>query len=177
MAAIWIHDDAAWGVLPMTTSQFAMRDEPGAAALREVADADLNPTDAVIVRCATGETLDGPWVLLAAPGWDVAVNGSPILGMKILADRDEVRLGRRRFYFSAERLVRPEPFRGPAGICCARCTAPIAIGSVAVRCGCNLWFHQDPTAELGCYVYADRCCGCEAPTWLDADFTWTPEGL
>jgi hypothetical protein len=106
------------------------------------------------------------------------VNGAPVFGLRILAHRDEVRIGRRQLYFSTERLIRPEPFAGRAGTCCALCGRPIAPGATAVRCGCGLWFHQSAESEeFACYMYADRCCGCEAPTSIDADLKWTPEGL
>ena len=176
MAAFWMQCDGEWGAMSLNAQQLELRDEPGAAAVRLAADdgAENGAVDpAVLVRVP--RMLDGPWVLLAAPGSNVFVNGSQIFGMRILADKDEVRLRRQKWYFSTERLIRAEPFAGREGTCCALCRQPIVQGTMAVRCRCNLWFHQ--TEEYGCWLYADRCCGCESPTAIDAGFAWTPEGL
>jgi len=176
MAAMWVHCDGEWGVAWLTTGPFALRDELGAVPVRRAPGdgaAGIEVDPAALVRGSRAP--DGPWVLLAAPGSNARVNGAPIFGMRILADRDEVRLGRQQWYYTSERLVRPEAFAGREGTCCARCGGPIAKSSMAVRCRCNLWYHQNE--DLGCWLYAERCCGCEAPATIDAGFAWTPEGL
>jgi hypothetical protein len=174
MAALWVYSDGEWGVVTLTDMRFSLRDKPGAAALGRSTGANHDgAADPVVLVRVHRE--DAPWALLAAPHANVRVNGSPVFGIRLLADRDEVRLNRQQWYFTSERLIRPELFPGPEGTCCARCREVIDIGTVAVRCGCSLWFHH--TEEYGCWQYADRCCGCEAPTTIDADFKWSPEGL
>ena len=87
-----------------------------------------------------------PWLLLAhGPG--VTVNAEPLIsGLRVLADRDEIRIGRSRLYFSAERCARVERFTGSSRpVHCPRCDAPIAAGELVVRCpgaSCGLLHHH-----------------------------------
>lgn len=170
MSAIWILSEGEWAVMPLVEPRFFLRDRAVAAAVGTSAR-DAATAAAMLVSREKHDT----WVLFAGPGMNVLVNGLPIAGIRILAHRDEVRVGRQQLYFSAERLIRPEPFAGPDGTCCARCLSPILRGDLAVRCGCNLWYHQSDS--LGCWLYTDRCCGCDAPTTIDAEYSWSPEGL
>ena len=157
MATVWTQVESDWAVTSLPQARFALRGDAGQSAV-------LAPVDA-----------RGPWVLLARPGSSAEVNGAATCGIRILSHRDEIRLGDKQWYFSTERIVRAEPFAGPAGTCCARCGEEIVPGSPAAQCGCGLYYHQAP--EWGCFLYADICRACEAPTRLDAEYQWTPEGL
>jgi hypothetical protein len=122
------------------------------------------------------------WVLYSSPRGGVRVNATRLgLGMRLLRDRDEVRLGRSRLIFSTERLARVEPFPGLGReVLCPRCKLPIDVGTPAVQCPnarCGLWFHQDVEHDLPCWTYAPTCASCEQPTSLEAGFAWTPAHL
>lgn len=170
MAAIWTHLPDEWGVMQLTEGHAVLRDDACAPVAR--ADGNDGPNEsALLVHRKNGNS---PLLLCAADS-NVLVNGSPTFGIRILADRDEVRVGRQQFYFSAERVVRPEPFAGPDGTRCARCGIAILKETLAAQCGCGLWFHE--SQDSGCFLYADRCCGCESPTAIDAGFCWSPDGL
>ena len=116
------------------------------------------------------------WVVIGAPG--VHVNGAPLdTGIRLLRDRDELRAGGRRTFFSGESLAEVVLFPGgERSVFCPRCRLEVAPGSPAVRCpGCNVWHHQ--TDDMPCWTYGDHCTLCEQPTALDVGFRWTPEGL
>lgn len=125
-----------------------------------------------------GTRTDGPWVVLGPAS--VRVNGAPLdLGIRVLADRDEVRVGRTRVFISAETLAAIEPFPGSEGVTiCPRCKLEVVAGQPAVRCpACRVWHHESGAEDgLGCWTYAQRCAtpGCEQPTALDAGFRWIP---
>jgi hypothetical protein len=105
------------------------------------------------------------------------VNGEPLwLGLRLLRDRDEIRLGpAARVYFSAERLAEVVPFPSPAReVHCPRCHQIIVAGSPAVACpGCQTWHHA--TAGLPCWTYDQRCAMCPQATALDAGLSWSPQ--
>jgi len=116
------------------------------------------------------------WVLLGPPS--VVVNGMPLdTGIRVLQDRDELRSGDVRTFFSSEALAAVAPFiPGPTTACCPRCKLEIVAGSAAVRCpGCKIAHHQ--TEDLPCWEYAPRCALCDQPTALEAGFRWTPDGI
>jgi hypothetical protein len=118
----------------------------------------------------------GTWVVVGSPA--VRVNGAPLdAGIRVLRDRDELRIGGRRTFFSTETLAAVVPFPdGERPVPCARCTLAVASGSPAVRCPqCRLWHHQSEARP--CWAYAERCTACDQPTALDAGFRWTPEPL
>jgi len=116
------------------------------------------------------------WVLLAARG-RVAVNGSPVCGLRVLRDRDEVCFhGGARVYFSTEKLASVHPHEGDTALRCPRCKQAIARGAVVVTCPhCRAVCHQ--TADLPCWTYGATCPLCQQPSALDAGFQWTPEEL
>lgn len=119
------------------------------------------------------------WALLTSGLVPVQVNGAPVpLGLTIIADRDEIRIGRgRACFFSTESFARIEPYplSAPTGLC-PRCGLPIPAASPAVKCpGCGLWHHASD--ELGCWTYAEQCAECPQETALDTGFRWTPEEL
>ena len=107
----------------------------------------------------------------------VRVNGWALTtGLRVLADKDEIRIGdRASLFYSSESVAEIETFPGSdREIFCPRCTLVIQKGQSVVRCPCcQLIHHQD--AELGCWVYAPGCASCSHPTALDAGFRWAPD--
>jgi hypothetical protein len=140
-------------------------------------------TDVPVLLRQKGAPDGSTWMLLAPPEAGVHVNGLPLeLGLRVLRDKDEIRLGeRQRFFFSAEQVVQVVPFPGAdQEVCCARCLDPIAPGATAVQCpnpACGAWHHQMPEKNLPCWSYTPTCALCDQPTALDAGFRWTPEEL
>lgn len=117
----------------------------------------------------------GLWVLIGTEA--VRVNGSPLLGgVRVLRDRDELRVGARRCFFSEEEPPRLVSFPGAEPpVDCARCTQPLAAGDAAVRCACGLWHHQTP--DLPCWADFAHCAQCPRPTALDGGYRWSPDEL
>jgi hypothetical protein len=177
MAHFWVQDDSdAWAVFPLA-SQFLSLPDALAAAGPGAPDGQAT-SDAILVRSAgSGSTR---WVLIAAsPG--VLMNGVPLLtGIRVLLDRDEIRLGAARtVYFSSETLATVEDFPGSEqAMFCPRCKQEIARGVKAVRCPsprCRVWHHQ--TDDLPCWAYAPHCGLCDQPTDLGGSYRWSPEEL
>jgi hypothetical protein len=117
------------------------------------------------------------WALIAPNDAGVRVNSRPVsAGLRVLADKDEIRVGGEVRYFSTETLAAVEPF--PAAdrpVYCGRCRQVIEAGSAAVCCpGCNIWYHQ--RAKLPCFTYAEKCTFCDHATSLNSGFVWIPEG-
>jgi hypothetical protein len=150
----------AWQPMPLGSDGFTL---PGAGA------AGANAA-AMIARVAPAS-----WCALAASD-DVFVNGDRVrLGVRILRDRDEIRIGGVSHFFSTESLACVEAYSGD-GIQCARCQTEIASAQAAVRCPqCAVWHHEDPQAQLPCWSYRDRCARCPQPTALDGTYRWLPE--
>jgi hypothetical protein len=188
MAHLWVHaacENAAgqpalddWSVMPLDVDAFAIS---GAPAVRAPA---ISPDHGSVpafpgrsARLLRGTTPDGDaWIVVGSPA--VRVNGDPLdAGIRVLRDRDELRAGGSRTFFSAELLPAVVAFPGgERATFCPRCMLEIAPGSPAVRCPqCRIWHHQSD--ELPCWTYADRCTMCDQPTPLDAGFRWTPEDL
>jgi hypothetical protein len=192
MALTWLRDAEAgpWRWQPLAAPGYScVLGADGAIMLLADGAADVQ------LRPAQAGRSDA-WVLLVAPSARVFVNGELLLvGVHKLQDRDEVYLSRpaapgphpappadagARFYFSTERLAEVVPLPGDKPITCARCTADIVPGMLAVHCpshGCPAWHHQ--TADLPCWTYAEHCAGhgCAQPTALDVGFRWTPGDL
>jgi hypothetical protein len=159
MAHLWVEDDTAdgeWGVFPLVA---------GAAV--------IDPW----LRLEYATTPEGThWVLFGAPR--VCVNGNPLAaGIVVLRDRDEVLVGKRRYFFSTETLAVGEVYGGgDQRAFCPRCKLEIAAGTPVVRCpGCGVRHHESETYP--CWTYAEHCTMCDYPTALDAGFRWTPEAL
>lgn len=121
--------------------------------------------------------------LLTSGGVRVLVNGRPVLGgFRLLEHRDEIVVGRRRLYFSAESsptvtVFRQEP--GARACTCPVCRGPIKDGMTAVQCpGCSRWFHQLEPAEgqpaRRCWTFSPNCRICNHPTALGGEAVWTP---
>jgi len=181
MSYLWFEDTSVadadagesipWAVAPLDGARFALEESEGEdLPLRRASDA----ADVLLMR--GGEAGESGWVLLSRMG-GVRVNGSVVLGLRQLRDRDEISVPRAgRFFFSTEHLAEIEPFPGAdREIRCPRCTKPILKDTPAVRCPkCDLWHHQD---ERPCWTYAAQCASCDHVTELPSRFDWTPDGL
>lgn len=179
MAHLWFQDlPNEWAVIPLETPRAEL------ASLLVTAHGDV-PTgdardgsaDAVFLQHGTGN--QRAWHLLAAPDAEVWVNGLPVLaGLRVLADRDEIRIdGRDTFFFSTEELARVTPMPvTDKPVMCPRCRQRIEPDTLGVRCPqCGLWHHQSD--DLPCWTYAPTCALCPQPSALDAGFRWTPMEL
>lgn len=133
-------------------------------------------TEAVLV-CPGGDGCDDSWVLLAGTATGVRVNGLPTPGIRVLHDRDEIRLwthGEQMVFFSTERVASIQPYAGPEGARCPRCRRVLESGVPAVECPhCGVWHHEKP--EAFCWTYSEACAVCSQETRLDAGYDWQPE--
>jgi hypothetical protein len=147
-----------------------------------LAGADFGVPGVRLVRFGRGT--DRGVALLSRPGLRVLVNGQPVVGaFRILEHRDEVLVGRARFYFSAEAapvvtVFHPEP--GAKACTCPVCRGVIRDGDEAVQCpGCARWSHQiEPAAGKAarrCWTFAQTCRVCSHPTALSGEPVWRPE--
>jgi hypothetical protein len=172
-----------WVPVGNASGEGVARDEWRVAPLEETAygiDAAGAPSRAASSPAAPARVLSraagGAWVLFASD--DVRVNAEAVVcGMRVLRDRDEVRVGAHRSFYSDEELPRVVAFSAAEHppVDCVRCRQPLRAGDLAVRCPCLVWYHQ--SADLPCYEYTDRCGVCGGRTALDAGFRWSPEGL
>lgn len=175
MAHLWVRDEAEqWAVLPLEQAAFALTSCPPQPIVA-LSGARGLPASVLLLR--TGAT-ECTWVLIASPGAEVRVNGMPMAaGIRVLADRDEIRVSSASYYLSIESLARVDEL--PASdqtLFCPRCKQEIDKGAAAVRCpGCGVWHHQ--TEELNCWTYSDVCALCAHPTEMNGSFRWTPEEL
>src|SRR5437773_2503848 len=121
MAHLWVRDEAEqWAVLRLEQAAFTLTSVPP----RPVAclpGARGLPANVLLLRA--GEK-DCTWLLVAAAGAEVSVNGMPLVtGIQVLADRDEIRISSAdSYYFSTESLASVEEF--PASehaLFCPRC--------------------------------------------------------
>jgi hypothetical protein len=121
----------------------------------------------------------GPrWTLLAGRGAGVRVNGRPLaLGVRALADKDEILAGGRRLFFSTEELAQAVPFPGLAQPAfCPRCKQRLEPGDLAVCCpACHAWSHQ--SEKFPCWTYSPTCPLCAQGTALDAGYNFDPAAL
>jgi hypothetical protein len=173
MPLLWIDRDPAWAVLPLGELCVALTADRERPACLDPADGGIG---ALVVRMEQGGDV---WTLIAHhAGPPVRVNGSPLLlGVRVLRDKDEIRIQGSRFFFSTESQPHIEPFPGSAKTTfCPRCKEAIEKDSPAVRCpGCGVWHHQ--SEDLPCWTYDARCALCDQPSALDAGYRWTPEEL
>jgi hypothetical protein len=172
MAHLWIRTGAGqWDVLPLDAGAFDLTASPPRAVAPGAART-------AVLRRAEGQG-EPVWLLLAASGAGVSVNGLPApAGIRVLADRDEIQVdGGGPLIFSTEALARSEPFPGfDRTIFCPRCKLEIERGAQSVKCpACGIWHHQ--TEELPCWTYASSCALCPQPTGLETGYRWTPEEL
>jgi hypothetical protein len=179
MALIWQETPVnTWEATPLKGGRYGLG--PGGPA--EAASAGRIRPQTAAVQLLRGTTGGQPWVLLAARGSGLRVNGLSLeLGIRVLRHRDELFLvrPRRRFFFSTEGLPRVERFPdGLRAASCPRCHHLIHPGSLAVQCPneeCGVWHHQ--SADCLCWTEGERCAMCETPTELRAGFRWSPQDL
>jgi hypothetical protein len=188
MAHFWIQRDSGeWTAAELDGStNFMCADGLGTKSSPRAPETSLTAgagpgAAAVVRRCRP----DGDvWAVMAPSDVVVRVNGWPLsLGLCVLRDKDEIRLGDARpCFFSTERLARVETMAEPSSpACCPRCTLPIVGGTLGVRCPrCGVLHHQ--TDELPCW-YGDEderfttCANCDQPVTLGTEYQWTPDGL
>lgn len=104
----------------------------------------------------------------------VRVNGRPVLAsIRVLSDRDEIRLANKRLYFVSQDPLFIELYEGEP-LNCPRCSDVIASGSEVIRCHCGTLFHQ--SADHPCLTYGETCPTCGASSRLDGD-AWDPSEL
>ncbi len=103
----------------------------------------------------------------------VAVNGVPALPLRVLQDRDEIRVDGESMYFSIDGPADVVPFSGASSVRCGRCQGEMQEGVPAVQCPrCRSWHHQTPV--LPCWSYGPQCSGCDRPT---SGAAWQPAPL
>lgn len=135
----------------------------------------LPEKDTEVVLVCPG--IDGRWVLLAGAATRVRVNGLPTAGIRVLKDRDEIRVwahGDHIVFFSTEQTASILPYAGPEGAACPRCRQVFELGVPAVECPhCGVWHHE--TEQSPCWTYTTACAVCSKETCLDAGYDWRPE--
>ena len=175
MAHIWVDTGAEWALAELDGDEFVLTGER-ATPVRRRRTPDGGPAGTLLLR-GDGEG-DRAWVLVTGrDGPRTQVNGVPlVLGVRVMADRDALRVGDVRMFFSTETLPRVEAYPEEAPeVPCARCRSPLRAGDPAVRCpACGLWHHEASGRQ--CWTYDVRCGNCDQPTALDAGWRWTPEG-
>ena len=176
MAHFWCRgSNEDWVVHSLQSEAYALSRDPESPVQ---AIEKGNGAPAPVVRRYAGDRNE--WLLIAGPNPSrVNVDGLPLqLGIRVLRDRDEVRVGNLRMFYSAETLARIVPFsktdaKKPL---CPRCRQPIVEQTPAVRCPqCGVWYHQ--SEDLPCWTYSEECALCDQPTELEAGYRWTPENL
>jgi len=176
MAHLWVREsDDGWAAIELNGRAVDVSVYPPRALAEGFRLGEDTP--AAVVRAAAG---DSPvWVLLVAAQGEARINGfTPVAGVRVLEDRDEIRAGAgRALFFSTETLAHVEEFPGAEhAVYCGRCRQAMVKGQPAVRCPspkCGIWYHQ--TESLPCWTYAPTCAFCPQPTSLDAAFRWVPE--
>lgn len=121
------------------------------------------------------------WILIAAPGFRVSLNGEKLeAGIRILADRDAICMAPdRAMYFSTERRAHIEEYGGSELAFCPRCKLEIKAHDLAVCCPqCQVYHHHKDQDGESCWSYTGTCALCDQPTELNStEFNWTPEAL
>lgn len=103
----------------------------------------------------------------------VTVNGALTLPLRVLQDRDEIRIDDQTLCFSIDGPADIVPFSGVSSVRCGRCQGGMQEGEPAVLCPrCQAWHHQTPL--LSCWTYGPQCPRCGRPTTGAA---WQPEPL
>ena len=175
MAHLWVRHEGVWGAQRLGSAGI---DVAGLLASRAAAAADgaAYPHSDRLIRVDAAEAKS--WAIIASPTSGLRVNGrTPPAGLCVLDDRDEIRGGAEKLFFSTETLAAVEPFPGSdRPVFCGRCRQSIEVGSPAVCCpGCGISYNE--SAELPCWTYSEKCTFCGQATALDAGFSWTPEEL
>jgi hypothetical protein len=174
MGLIWVHELDGWSVLRLDERPVRLDVSP----LRVLQDREVGVGGDFPVALVFSDKDKPQWAVIAAEGTGVRVNGRALsTGMHILADRDEMQVGRgRSFFFSTETLASIDPFPGMEHIFCPRCQLSIVESSPAVRCPqCGVWYHM--SEEYPCWRYDEKCQFCDQRTAEDAVYRWTPEEI
>jgi len=181
MAQFWMCDEASnWMAVPLDGDTVVLTGDSIRPAPPQVRSED-GCREAVVVRSGQGGS--EVWVLAAVAEAAVHVNGQPLhLGLRVLRDKDEMRIGDgASLFFSEERPACITALPGTGSTICPRCKQRIDEQSPIVRCPrCRVVHHQ--SEELPCWTgYEDErfptCAVCDQPSMLGADLQWTPEGL
>lgn len=195
MAHLWVYDRDSrppWGILELAGEAVDLglppvSRLPGPSALLKAVSRSPDVSSDASIGAASAGTASAAgnsncWVLFPAARANVQVNGLPVLtGLRVLNDRDEIRLGSAWVFFSTERLPRVETFTGSATpVSCPRCCCPIEIENgvppSVVRCpGCDTLHHEKP--DRNCWTHGEKCSICPQPTDLTAGYRWMPEDL
>jgi len=181
MAHLWRFDEDDWTILPLCDEAY-MLDEWPPVRVADLGDwLDTIAESGALSSCVVLTSVGGPaasrdWVVMTSAPRAAHVNGLPVLaGIRVLSDRDELRVDDAAVYFSTERLAELTSLPvTKQEIYCPRCRDSIRVGTPAVQCPqCDVWHHQE--ADRPCWTYADGCAACGHPTAFDAGYTWIPE--
>ena len=146
MAHFWIYEQlTGWAILPLE-SKVLLSPDPA----QPVRAPDWSGPALGSVHPGTGS---GEWTLLCRDF--VRVNGEEVaLGIRVLADRDEIVTPAGRFFFSTETLATVVAFPGTERPCmCPRCKREISVGALGICCPtCSTWYHENSDDGL-CYSY------------------------
>ena len=168
MAHLWYQSDCVWNVFALDETPVALTGE-GPLSVSGVEEPDQ-------VEAALHKRSTGAWLLFAPAGEQARVNGLRFPGIRLLRDRDEIRVCRQTFFFSTERLASIEAYTSPAKAFCPRCRQEITNGTPAVQCpGCGVWHHEN--GDLSCWTYGGNCTLCPQKTPLIDSYQWTPEAM
>jgi hypothetical protein len=173
MARLWRKNADGWSAEELAGAERTLIEAEPATASGADANAAAAARAGVMPVDIAGAKF---WALIAPARSDARVNGAPVAaGLRVLADRDEIRIDGEVRYFSAESLAVVVPLPATERtLYCGRCRLEIEAGSAAICCPtCGIWYHQ--SAELPCWTYTPKCGFCPQPTALDAGFAWTPE--
>jgi hypothetical protein len=181
MSRIFVHAADGWNAISLDAAGIALHTHNGVtiSTLRLEREDEGASADALILRVREKPDESGnSWALVSGANARVFVNGEPLaLGVALLRDRDELRVGgRAAVYFSTERLACVEPCERDDAPRCPRCAQAIERGQLSVRCPrCDVLHHQ--LTERPCWTYSSRCALCAQPSDLEAGLSWTPELL
>jgi hypothetical protein len=175
MARLWRKNADGWSAEELAGAGSALIEAGTATAFGADASAATALRASVMPVDIAGAKF---WALIFSARSDARVNGAPVAaGLRVLADRDEIRVDGEVRYFSTESVAVVVPLPATErSLYCGRCRLKIEAGSPAIYCPtCAIWYHQ--SAELPCWTYAPKCGYCPQQTALDldAEFAWTPE--
>ena len=173
MAHLWNQGEGGWGAQRLDGAEFDL----AGFVFRHAPVGELSATPGRVARLIrAGAAGSNVWALIASRDANVRVNSRVVpAGLCVLADRDEIRLGGEVQCFSTETLATVEAFSASdRPVFCGRCRQQIEPGAPAVCCpSCGVWYN--PSADIPCWTYSDKCTFCGHPTALDSGFAWTPE--
>lgn len=164
MSSLLLQNMQRWERMQLVDQQPLRGDEVGAARVSFVP-----------VQCA-GEYCTA---ILLERGVSAVVNGDPVFDLAVLADRDEIIVGKQRLYFSDESMPAVTVFHLEAGKRrpkCPACRGHILDGEQIVVCprpGCGRPYHQSENREH--WTYRPECALCGHPTSLTGESAWSPD--